>query len=95
MAVVDTGVDYTHPDLAANMWSNINEVAGNGVDDDNDGRADFLVAGGGDPGCAGPGDTSEHSAVACDDGIDNDNDGRADFNLTASLTDPGGKAGEM
>ena len=22
MAVIDTGVDYTHPDLAANIWTN-------------------------------------------------------------------------
>jgi subtilisin family serine protease len=34
VAVLDTGVDYTHPDLAANMWSNVNEIAGNSIDDD-------------------------------------------------------------
>lgn len=37
VAVIDTGVDYTHPDLAANMWSNPDEIPGNGIDDDNSG----------------------------------------------------------
>jgi subtilisin family serine protease len=40
VAVIDTGVDYTHPDLAGNMWINSGEIAGNGVDDDGDGYVD-------------------------------------------------------
>jgi len=40
VAVVDTGVDYTHPDLAGNMWTNPGEIAGNGVDDDGNGYVD-------------------------------------------------------
>jgi subtilisin family serine protease len=40
VAVIDTGVDYTHPDLAENMWTNPSETAGNGVDDDGDGYVD-------------------------------------------------------
>jgi subtilisin family serine protease len=39
-AVIDTGVDYTHPDLAPNMWANSDEVAGNGIDDDRNGYID-------------------------------------------------------
>ncbi|GIU21099.1 hypothetical protein TUM4433_00020 [Shewanella schlegeliana] len=33
--VIDTGVDYNHPDLEANMWTNPNEISGNSVDDGN------------------------------------------------------------
>lgn len=40
VAVVDTGVDYKHPDLAANMYVNNLEIAGNGKDDDNNGYVD-------------------------------------------------------
>lgn len=40
VAVIDTGVRYTHQDLAANMWTNPGEVNGNGVDDDGNGFAD-------------------------------------------------------
>ncbi len=42
VAVTDTGVDYTHPDLAANMWVNPGEVSGNGIDDDGDGYIDDV-----------------------------------------------------
>jgi len=42
IAVVDTGVDYNHPDLAANIWTNPNEIAGNGLDDDNNGYVDDV-----------------------------------------------------
>ncbi|MFH0770318.1 MAG: S8 family serine peptidase [Candidatus Peregrinibacteria bacterium] len=34
VAVIDTGVDRSHPDLSANMWTNSGEIPGNGVDDD-------------------------------------------------------------
>lgn len=42
VAVIDTGVRYTHQDLAANMWENPGEVAGNGVDDDANGYVDDV-----------------------------------------------------
>ncbi|MCB0320759.1 MAG: S8 family serine peptidase, partial [Bdellovibrionales bacterium] len=40
VAVLDTGVDYNHSDLADNMWENPNEVPGNGLDDDGNGWID-------------------------------------------------------
>lgn len=42
VAVIDTGVDYTHPDLHANMWVNDQEIPGNSTDDDNDGYTDDI-----------------------------------------------------
>ena len=40
VANIDTGMRYTHEDLAANMWTNPGEIQGNGVDDDGNGFAD-------------------------------------------------------
>ena len=42
IAVIDSGVDYTHPDLAGNIWTNPGEIAGNGIDDDGNGYVDDI-----------------------------------------------------
>lgn len=42
IAVIDSGVDLDHPDLAANIWVNSDEVPGNGLDDDGNGRIDDV-----------------------------------------------------
>lgn len=42
VAILDSGVDYTHPDLAANLWKNPEEIADNGIDDDGDGYVDDV-----------------------------------------------------
>ncbi len=40
IAVIDTGVDYQHPDLANRMWENPGEIKDNGIDDDENGYVD-------------------------------------------------------
>ncbi|MBP0018453.1 MAG: S8 family serine peptidase [Cyanobacteria bacterium SBLK] len=42
VAVIDTGGDYRHQDLAANTWRNTREIAGNGIDDDRNGFVDDV-----------------------------------------------------
>src|SRR5262245_33895995 len=42
VAVLDTGVDLKHEDLAANAWVNPREIPGNGVDDDANGFVDDV-----------------------------------------------------
>jgi subtilisin family serine protease len=43
VAIVDTGVDYTHPDLSGNVWRNLAETPDNGLDDDGNGYIDDDV----------------------------------------------------
>ena len=40
VGVVDSGIDYTHPDIDANVWVNTGETPDNGVDDDGNGYVD-------------------------------------------------------
>ena len=42
VAVVDTGISLTHPDLVQNLWTNPGEIAGNGLDDDGNGYVDDV-----------------------------------------------------
>ncbi|MBI3449035.1 MAG: S8 family serine peptidase, partial [Acidobacteria bacterium] len=42
VAVIDTGIDFNHPDLAANIWTNPGEIPGNGIDDDHNGFVDDV-----------------------------------------------------
>jgi subtilisin family serine protease len=43
VAVVDTGIDRDHPDLADNMWTNSHEIPDNGIDDDENGYVDDVL----------------------------------------------------
>lgn len=42
VAVIDTGVDYSHPDLADHMWVNENEIPDDHIDNDNNGYVDDI-----------------------------------------------------
>ncbi len=43
VAVVDTGVDPTHPELRDHLWHNSDEIPGNGIDDDHNGFIDDTI----------------------------------------------------
>lgn len=43
IGIIDTGVDWNHPDLSANIWHNKNEIPDNGIDDDNNGYIDDYI----------------------------------------------------
>lgn len=42
VGVIDSGIDYLHEDLKANIWTNPNEIPGNGIDDDINGYIDDI-----------------------------------------------------
>jgi thermitase len=42
VAIADTGVDMSHPDLRDGIWTNPDEAPGNGIDDDNNGFIDDV-----------------------------------------------------
>ncbi len=42
VAVLDSGIRYTHEDLSGNMWVNAGEIPDNGIDDDNNGYVDDI-----------------------------------------------------
>lgn len=70
IAVIDSGVDLDHQDLDGNLWENTDEIAGNGIDDDENDYIDDVygydfVDDDGDP-------------TPTPDGIDNDSSGGAD-----------------
>jgi serine protease len=43
IAIVDTGIDWLHPDLADNIWTNPAEIQNNGIDDDGNGFVDDYI----------------------------------------------------
>ena len=42
IAIIDSGIDYSHPDLTAKIWTNPGEIANNNIDDDNNGYIDDV-----------------------------------------------------
>jgi len=73
IAVIDSGIDLDHPDLAANIWKNPGEVPGNGIDDDANGFVDDVNGWDFDSDDADP-------EPDLGDGIDNDGKSGADSN---------------
>ena len=54
VGILDSGINYLHPDLIPNLWRNTGEIPANGVDDDQNGYVDDIVGidahlGNGDP----------------------------------------------
>jgi subtilisin family serine protease len=62
VAVIDTGVDYTHPDLASSMWTNPGEAAANSVDDDGNGYVDDTYGYDFNAGSGSPFDSGLHGS---------------------------------
>lgn len=60
VAVIDTGIDITHPDLVDNLWVNSGEVAGDGIDNDGNGLIDDVSGWDFVNGDSVPNDTSGH-----------------------------------
>ncbi len=60
VAVIDTGVDPAHPDVSANMWTNLGEIDGNGLDDDGNGFVDDVQGWDFNEGDAEPDDEHGH-----------------------------------
>ncbi len=66
VAVIDSGIDYNHPDLIANLWKNPGEIAGNGIDDDGNGYIDDIYGidpAGADGASTNPGDTDPMDGI--------------------------------
>jgi subtilisin family serine protease len=42
VAVIDSGLDLTHPDIVSNLWTNPGEISNNGLDDDHNGYVDDV-----------------------------------------------------
>jgi subtilisin family serine protease len=60
IGTIDTGIDYTHPDLKNNLWVNSQEIPGNRIDDDKNGYVDDVYGINGSTGTGNPMDDNKH-----------------------------------
>ncbi|MEM9341260.1 MAG: S8 family serine peptidase, partial [Bacteroidota bacterium] len=60
VAVIDSGIDYRHPDLVDNLWRNTGEIPGNDIDDDRNGYIDDVFGINGTTGTGDPFDDNGH-----------------------------------
>ena len=87
VAIMDSGADYNHSDLAANIWTNPGEIPGNGVDDDGNGVIDDVhgfnaAAKSGDPMDDGSHGTHVHGTIGA---VGNNGQGVVGVNWEANL----------
>lgn len=87
VAIMDSGADYNHPDLAANIWTNPGEIPGNGIDDDGNGVIDDVhgfnaAAKSGDPMDDGSHGTHVHGTIGA---VGNNGQGVVGVNWEANL----------
>ena len=87
VAIVDSGSDVSHSDLAANIWVNTGEIAGNGIDDDGNGYVDDVNGYDFANNDADPFDDTEHGAEVSGiiGAVGNNGIGVAGVNWNASM----------
>ncbi len=87
IAVLDTGVDWDHPDLASAIWRNYNEIPNNGIDDDNNGFIDDIRGWDFVSGVASNAYPGEDGDITDNDPMDFDGHGTHVAGISAAVTD--------